>query len=98
MFKLGDYNVYGNCMISVFEFVFNAKSFAFLVFFLFFLLVNFSERTTKSFLVNVLWYAIKKAYGQDLTYSLDTLKSFSKKFLLKLLFVTSVVHGTAYAW
>ena len=50
-------------------------------FFLFFLLVNFSGRTAKSFLVNVLSWVIKKACDQGLTHSLDTLKSFSVKIV-----------------
>ena len=63
------------------------KSFAiaipvFLFFFLlFFLLVPFSGRTTKNFLVNVLRLVIKKACYQDLTHSLDTPKNIFVKIV-----------------
>ena len=67
-----------NDIKRIIAFAFNEKSFAiaFLVFF--FLLVTFSGRTAESFSVNVLLYFIKKACDQDLTHSLDTLRSFRK--------------------
>ena len=43
----------------------------------FFLLVQFSGWTTKSFLANVLRLVIKKECNWDLTYSLDTPKNIS---------------------
>ena len=53
-------------------------------FFFFSFLVTFSGRTAKSYLVNVLSQAIKKAYDQDLPHSLDTLKSLSIKVIPKV--------------
>ena len=65
--------------IQLFAFAFNPKSFAIdiLVFFLFFLLVQFYGRTAKSFLANVLRLVIKKVRDRDLTYSLNTPKNIS---------------------
>ena len=55
---------------------------------LFFLLVTFSGRTAKSFLVNVLSQVIKKVCDQDLTHSLDTLNSIFVKIVPQV-----VIHG-----
>ena len=41
---------------------------------------QFSGRTTKSFLANVLRLVIKKACDQDLTHFLDTFKNISINF------------------
>ena len=48
-------------------------------FFLFFLLVQFSGRTAKFFLRNVLRLVIKEACEQDVTCSLVTSKNISEK-------------------
>ena len=48
-------------------------------FFLFFLLVQFSGRTAKFFLGNVLRLVIKEACEQDMTCSLVTSKNISEK-------------------
>ena len=60
---------------------FNANSFviAILVFFLIFLLVNFSGQAAERFLANVLRLVIKKACYQDLSHSLDTSRNISVK-------------------
>ena len=82
-----------NLQIIIFAFAFNAKSFviAILVLFFFFSFSSlFSERTSKSFLANVLSLVIKKTCDQDLTHSLDT----PKYIFLKI--VPEVVVHDAY--
>ena len=71
-------------------------------FFLFFLLVTFSGRTAKSFLVNVLSYVINKDLtkikcDQGLNRFLDTQKTLPSELFLKLPFVTRMAHDTAHA-
>ena len=62
----------------------------------FFLLVQFSGWTTKSFLANVLRLVIKKECDWDLTYSLDITKSISVKHFPEV--VIRDACDTAYAW
>ena len=65
-------------------FMFNAESFAIafiVLFFLFYILVTFSGRTTKSLLVSILSFVIKKVCDEDLTHSLDTLSSLFVKIV-----------------
>ena len=59
--------------------------------------VQFSGRTAKSFLVNVLRLVVKKACDQDLTHFLDTSKNISAKLFPKFLFAICVAYDTAYA-
>ena len=64
--------------------MFNAESFAIafiVLFFLFYILVTFSGRTTKSLLVSILSFVIKKVCDEDLTHSLDTLSSLFVKIV-----------------
>ena len=67
-----------NDIKRIIAFAFNEKKLCNCLNSFFFLLFTFSGRTAKSFLVNVLLYFIKKACDQDLTRSLDTLRSFRK--------------------
>ena len=63
----------------------------------FFFKVKFSQqdfaRTTLSFLGNVLWKIIKEESDQDLTYSLDTLKTLSIKSVPEV-----VIRGVCGTW
>ena len=72
-------------------FALKAKSFAIAILvslFLFFLLVSFSGRTSKSVFVNVLTLVTKKACDQYLTHSLHTLKNIFLEIIPQV-----VVHG-----
>ena len=73
-------------ILIIFAFAFHAKSFAilFLVFFLFFLPVTFSERFIKS-------------YQESMWSRSDSLLGHTQNSFLKLLFVTLVAHDTGHA-
>ena len=78
----------------VFAFACNAKSFTITrLVFLFFLLVCFSGRITKSVLANILRLVIKKACGQDLTHSLNVPKNISEKIVPEV-----VICDTCCTW
>ena len=75
---------------TVLAFITKSFSIASLFFFLFFLFLQFSGGTVKSFLGNVLRLVIKEARDQDLDHSLDIPKNISVKF------ATLVAHDRVY--
>ena len=62
---------------------------------LIFFLLNFSGRTAKSFLANILTLVVKKTYDQDLNYSLATPNYISVKIVPEVVIreACGTLHG-----